>query len=92
MNGDWCAWVRRMVRRADDSQETGLETEYTTGICWLHGVKVSSALNVPEGIPEKELLRDDSRPTRPWIHVEKIAVVMKRTRPFLEQCAAETKR
>ena len=36
MNGDWCAWVRRMVRRADDSQETGLETEYTTGTCWLH--------------------------------------------------------
>ena len=92
MNGDWCAWVRRIVRKVDPEQEKGLEPEYNSGTCWLHGVRVSSAVHLPDGIPDGELMRDEARPSRPWIHLEKIAYLMKRQRRYVDECAACTKR
>ena len=51
LNGGHSAWVRRLVRSLDGSQEQFLEAEYSSGACWLHGKKVCSAVEaVPEGV------------------------------------------
>ena len=93
LNGNHAAWVRRAIRAVDEGQEAHLEAEYATGTCWLHGSKISSASErAPDGVEDKDLLVDETRPSRPWIATKLVAQVMNKSEQRVREALDDQKR
>ena len=77
LNGDHAAWVRRTIRGLSEAEESRLETEYNTGCCWFHDLKISSAVESRGDKSTEELVVNEDRPGKPWIDAAKIAELLK---------------
>ena len=93
LNGGHSAWVRRLVRAVDSTQEQFLEAEYSTGSCWLHGKRVCAAIDkMPDEGVKGDFIVDDTKPQKPWIAAKLIADLLKVTKGEVNRAAANTKR
>ena len=71
-----CSWRKRTLASFGQSHVDGLDVEYSSGTSWMGDHMVASSTRAPPVTGQDgDLVRDDRKVCRPWVHVALIAKI-----------------
>ena len=69
-----CGWLKRSLASFGQEVVDRLDLEYSSGTSWYGDHQVASATRPPPGgVAESDMLWDDSKMCRPWVHLPLLA-------------------
>ena len=69
-----CGWLKRSLASFGQEVVDRLDLEYSSGTSWYGEYQVASATRAPPGgVEDTEMVWDDKKICRPWIHVSLLA-------------------
>ena len=87
------SWVKRAVAEISPQSVRELDVEYRTGGVWMGSSFVASATNPhPPGVADQDLLWDDHRLGKAWVHVGGLARELGVSGEALGKCLEEARR
>ena len=87
------SWVKRAVAGINPQSVRELDVEYRTGGVWMGSSFVASATNPhPPGVADQDLLWDDHRMGKAWVHVGGLARELGVSCEALGKCPEEARR